>query len=121
MALSMLSGDDLPSDVCTSAWAIMNQQGFICGKYLFFAHIINHKPERALEVADYLRRFTGNSLSALKLNVVGKLAIVFPFVSSIITRKITRSTFPNNTLQQLLQRKYAQWVAYANKITLDMC
>ena len=121
MALDMLRGDDLPQDVRASAWAIMNQYGLVVGKYLFLAHIINHQPRCALEISNYLRRFTGNSLSALKLTVIAKLATAFPFVSRIIKQRITRSSFRQNRRQQLCQRKYSQWIAYANQLTLDMC
>lgn len=117
-ALGMLSGDDLPADVRALAWAAVNRFGFTTGKYLVLTHIINGEPVRALEVANYLRRFTVNSLGSLRLIAIAKAAMLLPFVSKVIRMKLTRNRFPKNRLQKLYQRKYGGWISYANRLSL---
>lgn len=119
MALGILGGEDLPPDIRAEAWAIMNQYGLVTGKYLFLKNIVEGHPQKALEVANYLRRFTVNSPEALKFAAIARLAITFPFVGKYIARRIDRRNFSSVSHQKGYLKQYGQWIRYANSLTHD--
>ena len=94
----------------------MNQFGLVTGKYLFLAHIVEGHAQKALEVANYLRRFTLNSPEAIKLAAIARLAIAFPFVSKYIARRVNRRNFSSISHQKRYQDEYGQWIAYAESL-----
>lgn len=119
MAHGMLDGDDLPPDVRATAWSIMNHYGFITGKYLFLAYIVDGHPEKALEVAKYLRRFTVDSPKAMKLVAIARLALSFPVVGMYVARRTNRRNFSSISQQKGYKDQYGQWIEYAKALTRD--